>query len=73
MLHQARLMLNRQHTQLSNAMRAHMSEFGVVTQVGQMGLERLLAIAADHDDQRIPAEVCQCNRRKLGVARSWFM
>ena len=30
MLHRVRLMLNRQRTQLSNAMRAHMSEFGVV-------------------------------------------
>jgi transposase len=30
MLHRVRLMLNRQRTQLSNAMRAHMAEFGVV-------------------------------------------
>jgi transposase len=29
MLHRVRLMLNRQRTQLSNAMRTHMSEFGV--------------------------------------------
>ena len=28
MLHRVRLMLNRQRTQLSNAMRAHMAEFG---------------------------------------------
>ena len=28
-LHRVRLMLNRQRTQLSNAMRAHMSEFGI--------------------------------------------
>ena len=56
LLHRVRLMLNRQRTQLSNAMRAHISEFGVVTPVGRMGLERLMAIVADHDGQRIPAQ-----------------
>src|SRR5918996_304518 len=35
MLHRVRLMLNRQRTQLSNAMRAHMAEFGVVAPVGR--------------------------------------
>jgi transposase len=60
MLHRVRLMLNRQRTQLSNAMRAHMSEFGVVAPVGRMGLDRLLAIVADHDDQRIPADARVC-------------
>ncbi|MDF2496304.1 MAG: hypothetical protein K0S66_3238, partial [Sphingomonas sp.] len=30
MLHRVRLILNRQRTQLSNAMRAHLAEFGVV-------------------------------------------
>src|ERR1700745_3797766 len=57
MLHRVRLMLNRQRTQLSNDMRAHMSEFGVVAPVGRMGLERLLAIIADRDDARIPTDV----------------
>jgi transposase len=39
MLHRVRLMLNRQRTQLSNAMRAHMSEFGVVGPVGMSATE----------------------------------
>ena len=30
MLHRVRLMLNRQRTQLSNSIRAHLSEFGIV-------------------------------------------
>jgi transposase len=60
MLHRVRLMLNRQRTQLSNAMRAHMSEFGVVAPVGRMGLERLLAIVTDRDDLRIPADARVC-------------
>jgi hypothetical protein len=60
MLHRVRLMLNRQRTQLSNAMRAHMSEFGVVAPVGRIGLERLLTIVADRDDLRIPADAHVC-------------
>lgn len=60
MLHRVRLMLNRQRTQLSNATRAHMSEFGIVAPVGRIGLERLLAIVADKDDERIPLDARIC-------------
>ncbi len=60
MLHRVRLMLNRQRTQLSNAMRAHMSEFGIVAPVGRLGLERLLAIIADGDDASIPGDARLC-------------
>lgn len=60
MLHRVRLMLSRQRTQLSNAMRAHMSEFGVVAPVGRLGLERLLAIVEDQDDHRIPPDARIC-------------
>ncbi|MBN8843789.1 MAG: IS110 family transposase [Sphingomonadales bacterium] len=61
-----RLMLNRQRTQLSNATRAHMSEFGIVAPVGRIGLERLLAIVADKDDERIPPDARLC-LEMLGV------
>jgi transposase len=60
MLHRVRLMLSRQRTQLSNAIRAHLSEFGVVAPVGRLGVERLLAIVADRDDQRIPTDARVC-------------
>lgn len=60
MLHRVRLMLNRQRTQLSNAMRAHLSEFGIVAPVGRIGLERLLDIIADRDDHRVPADARVC-------------
>ena len=60
MLHRVRLMLSRQRTQLTNAMRAHMSEFGIVAPVGRMGVERLLEVIADHDDTRIPADARVC-------------
>ena len=60
MLHRVRLVLCRQRTQLSNALRAHMAEFGVVAPAGRLGLERLLAIVADTDDQRLPDEARPC-------------
>jgi transposase len=60
MLHRVRLMLSRQRTQISNAIRAHLPEFGVVAPVGRMGLDRLLAVVADRDDLRIPADARIC-------------
>src|SRR5262249_50043391 len=45
MLHRVRLMLNRQRTQLSNSIRAHLSEFGI---------DQLLAIVADENDVGVP-------------------
>jgi transposase len=60
MLHRVRLLLNRQRTQLSNSLRAHMSQLGVVAPVGRMGLDRLLAIVADPEDHRIPTDTRTC-------------
>lgn len=73
MLHRVRLMLNRQRTQLSNALRAHMAEFGVVAPVGRMGLERLLSIVADCADKRIPTDARVCLEmlvRQLAVVKT---
>jgi transposase len=47
MLHRVRLMLNRQRTQLSNALRAHLSEFGNVAPIGRRGVEQLLVVVND--------------------------
>jgi len=60
MLHRVRLMLNRQRTQLSNSIRAHLSEFGIVAPIGRRGLEQLLAIVADEEDTRVPADARLC-------------
>jgi transposase len=60
MLHRVRLMLNRQRTQLSNAIRAHLSEFGIVAPIGRRGLDQLLAIVADEKDPRVPADARLC-------------
>jgi transposase len=56
MLHRVRLILMRQRTQLSNALRSHLAEFGIVSPIGREGLDRLLKIVADTDDARVPAE-----------------
>lgn len=60
MLHKVRLMLNRQVVMLSNAIRAHMAEFGIVAPIGRGGVDRLLAVIEDIADQRIPAEARRC-------------
>jgi transposase len=60
MLHKVRLMLNRQVVMLSNAIRAHMAEFGIIAPVGRGGVDRLLAVIVDDADQRIPAEARRC-------------
>ena len=57
MLHRVRLMLNRQRTQLSNAIRAHPSEFGIVASVGRNGVDQLLKTIAF---RRMRACVCRC-------------
>jgi transposase len=56
MLHRVRLILMRQRTQLSNALRSHLAEFGIVSAIGRVGLDRLLTIVADTDDGRVPSE-----------------
>ena len=60
MLHRVRLMLCRQRTQLSNAIRSHLSEFGIVAPLGRTGLDRLLDVIADSTGPRIPkgARIC---------------
>lgn len=60
MLHRVRLILSRQRTQLSNALRAHLAEFGIVAPIGRGGLDRLLDVIANAEDGRIPAEVRAC-------------
>lgn len=54
--HRTRSVLTRQRTQLSNAIRGHMSEFGLVAPVGRNGLETLIATITDASDTRMPKE-----------------
>jgi len=60
MLHRVRKILTRQRTQISNALRAHMAEFGITAAIGRGGLERLIEVIADQDDARLPDEARSC-------------
>jgi transposase len=76
MLHRVRLMLNRQRTQISNALRAHLSEFGVVAPIGRNGIEQLLVVINDDNDTRIPADARLCLRMleaQLGVVKEQIL
>jgi len=53
--HRVRLMLMRQRVQLSNAIRGHLAEYGLVAPAGRNGLQRLIEIIDDPDDERVPA------------------
>jgi transposase len=54
MMHGARSQLIGQRTQLINAVRGHLSEFGIVAERGLLGLAELVAIVRDESDQRLP-------------------
>jgi len=60
MLHRTRHLFVRQRTQLINALRAHLAEFGIVAGVGRNGVERLLKVIDDDGDHRVPALARDC-------------
>jgi transposase len=53
LLHRARQLLVRQRTMLSNALRGHLAELGIVSAKGRNGIGELLRIIADGADSRI--------------------
>jgi transposase len=57
MLHRARQLLVRQRTMLSNALRGHLAELGIVSAKGHNGTAELLRIIADSADGRISPAV----------------
>jgi transposase len=52
-LHRARQLLVRQRTMLSNAIRGHLAELGIVSAKGRTGTGELLRIIADAEDRRV--------------------
>ena len=66
-LHRVRLMLMRQRVQLSNAIRGHMAEYGLVAPVGRSGLQRLIAILGNPDDERASSGPCLTGAAGLPV------
>src|SRR5260221_10257140 len=55
MLHRSRQLLVCQRTMLSNAIRGHMAELGIISAKGRNGTAEVLKIIADEQDDRIPA------------------
>jgi transposase len=55
MLHRTRQLLVRQRTMLSNALRGHLAELGIVSAKGRNGTAELLKIIADDADNRVPS------------------
>jgi transposase len=60
MLHRTRQLLVRQRTMLSNAIRGHLAELGIVAAVGRKGLASLIETVADSADLRLPPMVRAC-------------
>src|SRR5438477_8885538 len=54
MLHRSRQLLVRQRTMLSNAIRGHLAELGIIAAKGRNGTAELLTIIATEEDDRIP-------------------
>ncbi len=49
-----RALFVRQRTALINALRGHLAEYGIVAGVGRNGLEKLLAVIENQQDDRVP-------------------
>src|SRR5262247_3947392 len=65
MLHRSRQLLVCQRTMLSNAIRGHMAELGLISAKGRNGTAELLKIIADEQDDRIPAAAWRVGRFPL--------
>jgi transposase len=65
-LHRTRHLFIRQQTAVVNAIRAHLSEFGIVAAVGRRGVEELLAVVANPNDKRVP-EIARACLSALGA------
>lgn len=59
-LHRTRSILIRQRTQVSNAIRSHMAEFGMAAAIGRQGLQTLIEVVEDVADPRVPSEARGC-------------
>jgi len=60
MVHRTRDLLMRQRTMLINAIRSHLAEFGIVAGVGRNGVDKLLALIAEGQDERVPPVARDC-------------
>jgi transposase len=54
MLHRSRQLLVRQRTMLSNAIRGHLAELGIISAKGRNGTAELIGVIANEKDERVP-------------------
>jgi transposase len=59
-LHRTRHLFVRQLTAVTNAIRAHLAEFGIVAPTGRNGVDELIGIVNNPEDRRIPGLVRTC-------------
>jgi|SRR6516162_3515027 len=59
-LHRTWHLFIRQQTSVINAIRAHCAEFGLVAPVGRRGVEELLNVIANAEDEQVPAIARAC-------------
>jgi transposase len=59
-MHRTRMTLMRHRVELSNTIRAHLAEFGLVAPIGRLGLQGLIGIVRDDGDERVPASTRTC-------------
>ena len=59
-VHRTRHLFIRQQTAVINVIRAHLAEFGIVAPVGRKGVEELLDVVADPNDDRLPEVARMC-------------
>jgi transposase len=68
-LHRKRHLFIRQQTVVINAIRARLAEFGIVAPVGRHGVEELLTVVADPNDERVPETIPTNRHRGLPLNR----
>ena len=56
----------RHRIELSNTIRAHMAEFGLIAPIGRRGLQGLIEIVRDETDARVPASARICLKLLAG-------
>ena len=56
-IHRVRQTLMRQRVQMSNAIRGHLGEFGLVAPIGRNGLAQLIGLVSSPTQDHVPAEV----------------
>lgn len=67
-LHRTRELLIKQRVQLSNAMRAHLAEFGWIFPQGNVGLDQAITLVKETHDRKLPAalwDILRCQAEQL--------